>query len=120
MRGYELNIEVKAGAEGFMRNPIPLTKEKLELLHALLDEWIAARHARLMTAQERSECYRAARLFWKTERGKLRPRVDYSTLNLECNLVATRCRTWTGSAAISQGSTSTSASTYARRSTRSC
>jgi hypothetical protein len=26
---------------------------------------------RLMTAKERSECHRASRLFWKTERGKL-------------------------------------------------
>ena len=41
-----------------------------------------------MTAKERSECHRASRLFWKTERGKLRPCVDYSTLNEQCNLVA--------------------------------
>jgi hypothetical protein len=61
-----------------MHTPILLTKEKLELLHTQLDKWIRARHARMMTAQERSECYR----------GKIRPCVDYSTLNLECHRVA--------------------------------
>ncbi len=42
-----------------MHKPIPQTREKLELLHAQLDEWIRARHMRLMTARERSKCYRA-------------------------------------------------------------
>ena len=88
MRGYEFDIELDEGAKGFMHKPIPQTREKLELLHAQLDEWILARHMRLMTARERSKCYRASKLFWKTERGKLRPCVDYSTLNQECSLVA--------------------------------
>lgn len=34
-----------------MHKPIPQTRDKFELLHAQLDEWIRARHMRLMTAQ---------------------------------------------------------------------
>ncbi len=40
MKGYEFDIDITAGAEGSMQKPIPQTKEKLELLHVQLNEWI--------------------------------------------------------------------------------
>lgn len=57
------------------------SREKLELLHAQLVEWIAAKHARMMmTAQERSGwcCLPSVEAVVedKTKRGKLRPCVD--------------------------------------------
>ncbi len=99
-----------------MRKPIPQSKEKLELLHAQLDEWIRASHMRLMSARERSECYRASKLFWKTL-DKLRPCVDYSTLNQECNLP--RGVPDAGQDAIRRDLAGP-ASTCVRRSTKSC
>jgi hypothetical protein len=90
MKGYEFDIEIKPGVKGFMHRPIPTKSQsqQLALLHAQLDEWIASGHARLLTRTEHAHCYRASALFWKTEKGKLRPCVDYSTLNKQCNLVA--------------------------------
>jgi hypothetical protein len=84
MRGYELDMELEEGAKGLMHKAIPQTREKLEQLQAQLDEWIRASHMRLMTAQERSECYRASRLFCKTERGKRRPCSSFLSSITKC------------------------------------